>query len=164
LRGEAPPQPTDAPFVVGGQCDVVTDRAVANALRCATGEPERTLLRAWQLMRELQDDRRRLHVASDERNRQLRVRYMANELSEAAWQRTLQRYEKDAHFQTANNHVKDVFIAASRDVLRRVVEPDVDLVQVKDQIEALLAYCNAASATVTKRFMRQAQTYGLRTH
>ena len=123
------------------------------------------MLRTWQLMRELQDDRgAHFRIASDEKLRQIRVRYMANEMTEATWKTTLQRYEKDTHFHTANNHVKDVFVTASRDLLRQILEPDVDISQVKVQVEALLAYCNSASEMVSKRFMRHARTYGLRAY
>jgi hypothetical protein len=36
--------------------------------------------------------------------------------------------------------------------------------QVKVQLEALLAYCNAASERVSQRFMRRATTYELGAH
>jgi hypothetical protein len=173
--GEAPP-PTaaqrNAAYLGGNPCDdVAVDRAVVDALRGTTGATKRFMFRAWQLMRELQDDDRaqRARVDLDEKRRQLRVRYMgqlrvrymANEMSDAAWKVALQRCEKDAHFHTAEHHVRDVFIVASRDLLRQIVQPGVDMEQVKVQLEALLAYCNAASERVSRRFMRKATTYGL---
>jgi hypothetical protein len=160
-RGEAPPN--SAQLVNFGDCDVVTDRAVAEALRGTTDATEPFLLQTWRLMRELQDDRGfRVQTAMDEKFRQLRVRYMANELTEAAWKRTLQRYEKDANFHAANHNVKDVFVTASRDLIRNVLDPGADLSLVKEQLVALFAYCNAASDAVSKRFMRRARVYALR--
>ena len=160
-RGEAPPN--SAQINLGGNCDFVTDRAVADALRGTTDVTEQYLLHAWQLMRELQDARGfRFQTAMDEKCRQIRVRYMANELTEVAWKKTLQRYEKDANFQLANNHVRDVFVTASRDLIRSVLDPGADLSLVKEQVDALFTYCNAASDAVSKRFMRRAHVYALR--
>ena len=159
-RGEAPPSNA---HLDQGNCDFVTDRAVADALRGTTDATEQYLLQTWQLMRELQDANGfRLQAAMDEKYRQIRVRYMANELTEAAWKRTLQRYEKDANFQLADRHVRDVFVTASRDLIRHVLEPGADRSLVKEQLDALFTYCNAASDAVSKRFMRRAHVYALR--
>ena len=138
-------------------------KIVADALRGPTDATEQYLLKTWQLMRELQDAHGfRLQAAMDEKYRQIRVRYMANELTEAAWKRTLQRYEKDANFQLADRHVRDVFVTASRDLIRHVLEPGADRSLVKEQLDALFTYCNAASDAVSKRFMRRAHVYALR--
>jgi len=171
LRSIRVAQPTatqrSAAYLGENPCDdVAVDRAIVDALRGTTGATEKFMLRAWQLMRELQHDdlRVRARVDLEEKRRQLRVRYMANEMNEAAWKVALQRCEKDAHFHTAEHHVRDVFVTASRDLLRQIVQPGVDMEQVKVQLEALLAYCNAASERVSQRFMRRATTYELGAH
>jgi transcriptional antiterminator Rof (Rho-off) len=150
--------------VAVGNCDFVTDRAVIDALRVTNDATGRYVLQTWRLMRELQDGALfRARASTDENNRRLRVRYMANELTEANWKVTLQRHEKDANFHLANNHVKEVFVNASRDLIRQVLEPGVDMSLVKAQLDELFAYCNKASDMVSKRFMRRARVYEIRT-
>ena len=146
-----------------GNCDYVTDRAVTNALLGHPSDADRYLLRAWQLMRERQDRQQYGGADMEEKHRVLRVRCMANEITEEEWKRTLQRYEKDAHFQLANNQIRDLFVGASRDLIRQVLEPGKDRAAVQAQVEELLAYCNTSANAVSKRFARRAHTYVLRT-
>jgi hypothetical protein len=159
-RGEARPNDTHLHL---GNCDFETDHAVTDVLSGTTDATERYLLQTWQLMRELQDVQgHRTHILADEKYRQFRVRYMANEMTEATWKITLQRYEKDANFHLANDNVRDVFVAASRDLIRQILEPGQDISAVSEQVVALFTYCNAASDVVSKRFMRRARTYAVR--
>ena len=147
----------------GNNCDFVTDRQVMTALSNTNELTNRYLLGVWQLMRELQDyGMNRYRLENEEKHRQLRVRYMANEMNEAKWKIILQRYEKDIHFQMANSQVKDVFVNATRDLIRQVLEPEKDRSVIQTQVEELLNYCNTSAEKVSKRFARKAQTYTIR--
>ena len=145
------------PIYNGPNCDFATDRAVTNAL---TNKKDRYLLRAWLLMREFQDYGMRAHrLENEEKHRQLRVRYMANEMNEAKWKTILQRYEKDAHFQLANTQLKELFVNATRDLIRQVLDPEKDRNEIKKQVEDLIHYCNTSAEKVSKRFLRKAQQF-----
>ena len=154
----------------GGDCDYVTDRAVTSAILSGSNRNGQNgwlsykedhngyLLAVWQLMREHQARARTIRD-TDETFRQLRVRYMSNEIEEADWKIALQRYEKDAHFLLANHQIRDVFVNASRDLIRQILEPGTDRAVLRKQVEDLLTYCNTSAETVSKRFNRKAHTY-----
>ena len=151
--------PTPAQGLRLGNCDFETDRAVTNALLGKPSESDKYLLRAWQLMRERQAQQQFGGTDMEEKYRRLRVRYMANELAEVEWKRTLQRYEKDTNFQLANNQIRDVFVGATRDLIRQVLEAGKDRAAIQTQVEELLGYCNASADAVSKRFARCAHKY-----
>jgi hypothetical protein len=83
---------------------------------------------------------------------------MIGDLTEADWKTALQRVEKDSHFQVAKNQVKDVFVNASRDLIRQVLEPTANKVEIRTQVEELVAYCNESYKTVSSRFNRKTPT------
>ena len=147
-------------------CDFETDRNVARALGnightrryAATNAnaDEQYLLEVWRLMREMQDIQgHRQDPNPDEIFRRMRVRYMLGELSEEDWKIALQRSEKDAHFQLAKHQVKEVFIHATRDLIRVVLEPTHNKALIRKQVEELVEYCNNSYKTITARFNRK---------
>jgi hypothetical protein len=140
-------------------CDYSTDRQITRALGQTTPEG-RYLAESWRTMRHMQDNPPVLD--NEEKFRQLRVRFMAGELTKDAWKQTLQRLEKNVLFQQANGQIREVFVNATRDLIRQILEPDADKLAVKKQVEQLVEYCNTSADALTKRFHRQAQTYVIR--
>lgn len=140
-----------------GDCDYETDRSITRALD-TRNEENRYLLEVWRIMRHHQDYRN-MQQDNEEKFRQLRVRFMAGEIQEEDWKIALQRLEKNLHFQRANNQIKDVFVSASRDLIRQILEPDQNRETVKQQVKELLEYCNTSAEQLSKRFHRQAQKY-----
>ena len=150
-----------------GNCDYEMDRNVTNALgsvpysrRHLTAQninkDDQYLLEIWRLMREAQDPyANRNEPDFNETFRQMRVRYMVGELSEDDWKTALQRAEKDSYFQIAKNQVKEVFINASRDLIRQVLEPGCNKVEIRRQVEELVHYCNTSYKAVSTRFNRK---------
>jgi len=151
-----------------GNCDFEMDRNVTNALGALpynrrqtqnANKDDQYLLEVWRLMREAQDPyANRNEPNYNETFRQMRVRYMIGDLTEADWKTALQRVEKDSHFQVAKNQVKDVFVNASRDLIRQVLEPTANKEEIRKQVEELVAYCNESYKTVSSRFNRKTPT------
>ena len=108
----------------------------------------------WRIMREEEDMGRR-NTDFNEEYRQLRVKYMAGELTEADWKAQLQRKEKDANFQQAKTHIRDVFVNASRDLIRQILTPETNRNETVRSVEELITYCNTCYETVSKRFNRK---------
>ena len=150
------PTPNQAP----PNCDFQTDRLVSVALRAEGFDKEdcRYLREVWYSMRATEAG---IGVVRDheEKFRVLRVRYMADDLSEDDWKIALQRVEKDSYFQNADRQVKDVFVNASRDLVRQILDVDHDIGKIRKQVEELVAYCNASADAVSKRFHRKPTTY-----
>jgi hypothetical protein len=144
-----------------GNCNFETDRNITRALDITT-EDDRYLLEAWRVMRENDQYRQNEENENEEKFRQLRVRFMAGEIQESYWKNSLQRLEKNMHFQRANNNIKDVFVNATRDLIRQIMVPGQDRAVVKKQVQELLEYCNTSADLVSKRFQRRAQKYVLR--
>ena len=115
----------------------------------------------WRVMREEEDAARR-NTDFPEQYRQLRVKYMAGEINEEEWRSLLQRKEKDANCDQARQHVREVFIHASRDLIRQILTPNTDRDAIVRSVSELIAYCNTCYATVSKRFNRKIRKIVLR--
>jgi len=150
----------------GGNCDFEMDRTVTLALGSVPYGRRNTapttqsaedayLLEVWRLMREAQDPYANNEPNHNEAFRQMRVRYMVGELSEVDWKHALQRAEKDSHFQIAKNQVKEVFVNASRDLIRQILEPNSNKTEICRQVTELLEYCNTSYKSVSERFNRK---------
>jgi hypothetical protein len=146
-------------------CDQQDDYNIANALRTIPTSPEtvsdiKYLREVWRLMREAQDP---FNIRGDPNHEEifriLRVRYMSGDMSEDDWKVALQRHEKESHFRNAKNQVRDVFVNASRDLIRQVLQPTHDIPQIITQVKALLKFCNESYDTISKRFNRKAPIY-----
>ena len=122
------------------------------------------LLEAWRLMREAQDPYgRNPDINIEEAFRVARVKYMIGELTEDEWKTALQRIEKDANFQRAKNSVRDLFVAATRDLTRQVLNPDADKADIVRQVKELISYCNESYIAIGKRFGRKTPYLVVRT-
>jgi hypothetical protein len=152
----------------GHTCDGDLDRQVVRALGgpaiysrrlTESSYTDQYLGEAWRLMREEQDPMQHREEASAETFRQMRVRYLVGELSEADWKVSLQRAEKDAHFQRAKQQVRDVFVNVSRDLIRQILDTNVLKEDIQTQIGELLAYCNTSYKAISERFNRKAPVY-----
>ena len=119
------------------------------------------LAEVWRVMREEEDAARR-NTDFPEQYRQLRVKYMAGEINEEEWRSLLQRKEKDANCDQARQHVREVFIHASRDLIRQILTPNTDRDAIVRSVSELIAYCNTCYATVSKRFNRKIRKIVLR--
>lgn len=110
----------------------------------------------WRIMRQDEDELRYAQEANDaETLRQLRVKYMANEINEEDWKTILQRTEKDHRYHMAKRQVQEVFAGGSRDLIRRVLEPTHDKEDIRTQIQNLIDYCNESYKNVSKQFGRK---------
>jgi hypothetical protein len=112
------------------------------------------LIEAWRLMREGQDMNAR-EPDLNEKFRELRVRFMTNDLTEDEWKTALQRAEKDANFMRAVRQVRDVYVGAVRDIIRQVLNPDHNKAEIRRQVQELIDYCNNSYQEVSKRFGRK---------
>ena len=165
-------------------CDEELDRNVLRALDIPTyrahyggafrygrirtsGNTDRDYLtEAWRIMREEQD-RGDVVRENDEKLRILRVRLMAKEITEDEWKTSLQRIEKDTLFQRAVSQVREMFVGASRDIIRGVVPERAegaegtegaeraDFHAIREQLERLIEYCNASYRAIQERFSRK---------
>ena len=110
----------------------------------------------WRIMREQQDPyNNRAEGDLDEQFRIMRVRYMADELSEEEWKVALQRCEKDVHFRRAKRQVREVFVGASRDIIRQILTPEHNVEEIRRQLKELIQYCNESYTEIAKRFGRK---------
>jgi hypothetical protein len=164
--------PTAVPAGRPLTCDEELDRNVLRALDIPTyrahyggafvcgrirssGNTDRDYLaEAWRLMREGQDQGDAVRE-NDEKLRILRVRLMAKEITEDEWKTSLQRIEKDTFFHRAVTQVREVFVGASRDIIRGVVTEGADFHAIREQVERLIEYCNNSYSAVQERFSRK---------
>jgi len=163
-----------------GNCEVDLDNAVARALapenphavnaryygygygrRNRATTDTNFLIEAWRVMREGQDLNAR-EPDLNEKFRELRVRFMTNDITEEAWKTALQRAEKDANFIRAVRQVRDVYVGAVRDIIRQVLNADHNKVEIRRQVQELIDYCNNSYEEVSKRFGRKTTPIVLR--
>ena len=147
-------------------CEYDMDRTISRALGNVTfgrrvyngttqNSTELYLQEIWRLSREAQDPDNNRIPNSDENLRQMRVRYMVGELTEADWKIALQKSEKDSNYRMAVGQVNEVFANASRDIVRQVLQENHDKSAIRKQIEELVEYCNDSYKVITKRFNRK---------
>jgi hypothetical protein len=168
--------PRAAPVVGGvGNCEADLDARVARALSSEnpyavngggyygyryrrTNTPKNTdtnfLIEAWRLMREGQDENNR-EPNLTEKFRELRVKFMADQINEEQWKSALQRIEKDINFQRAVRQVRDVYVGAVRDIIRGVLDVGHSKSTIRNQVQELIDYCNKSYEEVSKRFGRK---------
>jgi hypothetical protein len=119
-------------------------------------EPEnRYLGEVWRIMREEEDAQRGQGDDYSRIFQQLRVKYMSGEITEEEWKIQLQRKEKDANFQRAKAQVRDVFVNASRDLIRQILIEGHDKKVIQKSVEELVTYCNRSYDDVARRFNRK---------
>lgn len=89
-------------------------------------------------------------------NHDLRVRFLAGEVDEGALRVALQRREKARYKEVAVRQVQEMFVGASSDILRSMLEAGLhETANVRSgvqQLEALRLFTNEAAVGVAKRF------------
>jgi hypothetical protein len=157
-------EPTQANAGAGvPNCEINLDRRIINILdpyRCSgvrfseKNPSKQYLLKVWRFMREIEDTNRR-EINLDDKFLQLRVRFMANEITEDEWKTLLQRQEKDVNFQRTVRQVREVFVQASRDIIRQILNNDYIIDDICNQVREIIAYCNECFTNISKRFGRK---------
>jgi hypothetical protein len=176
-KGQAPAQGGAAPRNIVMNCEQDLDRRVQLALfpqdsdgrgyylarftrrrgDVLENNDANYLSEVWRLAREAQDIYAR-EPNSEEVFRQLRVRYMNDGLTEDEWKVALQRAEKDAHFRRACTHVRELFVQASRDLIRQILNKGADRKAIRQQVSELITYVNNSYVEISKRFGRKTPT------
>ena len=112
------------------------------------------LLEAWRLMRE-EEDRQRDAGDTEEIFRELRVKYLTNDLTTDTWSYSLQRAEKDATVQRAKSDLRQIFITGVQDIMRPLLVAGFNIQEIRDQVASLIEYCNECRVKFTERFARK---------
>jgi hypothetical protein len=112
------------------------------------------LMEVWRLMRE-EEDRHRDAGDTEEIFRELRVKYLTNDLTTDTWSHSLQRAEKDATVQRAKSDLRQIFITGVQDIMRPLLTPGFNIEEIRTQIQSLVTYCNECRVKFTERFARK---------
>lgn len=116
------------------------------------------LMEVWRLMRE-EEDRQREAGNTEELFRELRVKYLTNDLTTETWSVALQRAEKDATVQQAKSDLRQIFITGIQDIMRQLLvagsNTGTRLDEIHGQVQSLVTYCNECRVKFTERFARK---------
>jgi hypothetical protein len=112
------------------------------------------LLEVWRLMRE-EEDRQREAGNTEELFRELRVKYLTNDLTTDTWSIALQRAEKDATVQRAKSDLRQIFITGVQDIMRQLLTTGFNVDEIHGQVQSLVTYCNECRVKFTERFARK---------
>ena len=87
-------------------------------------------------------------------NRDLRIQYMMNEITEEQLKVTLQQREKKRNKQREIHGVLSTVMIASTDIFQRIcnAKKKVEIIAAFDEFEALKKYCNEAMRGISKRY------------
>ena len=115
-------------------------------------------MEVWRLMRE-EEDRQREAGNTEELFRELRVKYLTNDLTTETWSVALQRAEKDATVQQAKSDLRQIFITGIQDIMRQLLVAGSNvgtrLDEIHGQVQSLVTYCNECRIKFTERFARK---------
>ncbi len=89
---------------------------------------------------------------NDEWRRQLRVKRLVGEITDAIWKDRLQRGEKAAQKIYAVLQILDVFVQAGTDLLRTTLPEDADIYGILMELEALRKFCNSEMTAIERRY------------
>jgi hypothetical protein len=112
------------------------------------------LLEVWRLMRE-EEDRQRAAGDTEELFRELRVKYLTNDLTTDTWSVALQRAEKDATVHRAKSDLRQIFITGIQDIMRQLLTTGFNIDEIHGQVQSLVTYCNECRVKFTERFARK---------
>jgi predicted transcriptional regulator len=112
------------------------------------------LLEVWRLMRE-EEDRQREAGDTEELFRELRVKYLTNDLTTDTWSVALQRAEKDATVHRAKSDLRQIFITGIQDIMRALLTAGFNIDEIHGQVQSLVTYCNECRGKFTERFARK---------
>ena len=87
-------------------------------------------------------------------NRDYRIRYLLNEISEEEWKRELQKREKKAEVKHSRRQVSEMLITVASDILNKLINftTKSDINTTLNELETLLDYYNTSSQNIEKRF------------
>lgn len=91
-------------------------------------------------------------------NRDLRVKYLLNDIDEEKWKSELQKREKKVEFNNAKRQVFNMFVLVGTDLMRKYVDEGerANLKNVIDEMKALVNYFNSCINHVYHRFQSTA--------
>ena len=149
-----PPMGGVMPPVAAGACgyhDIT--RRLTNATNLEGGEfpAALELLQFLQLFGHLgyttMDKCRRILRENDDQEwrRQLRVRRMAQDLSEHEWKTILQRKEKESHKEQARLQILEMYTTAGMDILRQITAPHANVQDIRKQMGVLYDFTKKAA-------------------
>jgi hypothetical protein len=98
---------------------------------------------------------RRAAVANEEIvNREYRLKYLMNDISEEDWKKALHKRERKKEISQARRQVYEMLCVASSDILHKliVLNEKTDIVAVLDEMQTLINYFNESSVNINKRF------------
>ena len=85
--------------------------------------------------------------ADEEWRRQLRVRRMAQDLSEREWKTILQRKEKESHKEQSRLDILEMYTTAGMDILRQITAPHANVHNIRKQMAVLYDFTKKANET-----------------
>ena len=157
-RGEVPRNPGDVPC--GGlpgpyEVDAALRRATSAGL---TNEEHRRLRELHRVLRHVQHlDLPRLRREAEgggefQRNADLRLKYLLNQIQQAEWRTKLQQREKKRERAFATMQVYDMFSGAATDTFRALVHDGRAPRAALDELQQLQAFANDSLAALSRRF------------
>lgn len=158
-RGEVPRNPGDVPCGAGGGLPTAYD--LDAMLRRARGVPADVVRQLRDVHREL---RHVLHVdlprmrqeanggGDFQRNADLRLKYLLNQIDENDWRRKLQQREKRRERAFAAMQVYDMFTAAATDTYRALVGGDHTSQTALGELRQLQRFANESLEAIARRF------------
>lgn len=152
-RGEVPRNPGDVP------CGGLPDGHLVNARLRHLGTTVDTSRKVRNVHRmlnhvtaiELPRLRQEAQVGND-RNVDLRLQYLLNQIDRDTWRRKLQQREKKRERSFAVMQVYDMFSAAATDFFREFVNGERDVESTAHDLSALQQFANDSLAAIAKRF------------
>ena len=97
----------------------------------------------------------RRQVASEEAvNRDFRLKYLMNDITEEEWKKALQKRERKREIAQARRQVFEMLCVASSDLLYKLISLKElkDITKVLDEMQTLIDYFNESSMSINKRF------------
>jgi hypothetical protein len=153
-RGEVPRTGGDLPC--GGLPGLYELDGALRRRREVTPEQAQTLRTLHRVLRHVHaTDLPRLRgeaQAGNDRNMDLRLQYLLNQVDQDAWRKKLQQREKKRERSFAVLQVYDMFAAVATDVFRALVTGDVSAAAAGDQLAQLQRFANESLDAIAKRF------------
>ena len=159
-RGEVPRHPQDTPCGGAGRNEGYIALYELHGV-CRAGHRESTYARFANILRVLYHvEDLHLRRAPDPRelHRELRIRYLLNEIDEAAWKASLKRLAKKRDKEQALRHIWDMLVETGKDLIRDMVRqhaPPDEQCRILRELDALRAYAGEELAKVRARFQNK---------
>jgi len=87
-----------------------------------------------------------------ENNLELRIRYLTNKISEKEYKFILQKNEKRREKHRDINNILTMIVHTGSDILRQLVNREMNIEQIKDVIPNLIKYTNETLKVISKRY------------